>query len=120
MFGPFSLPIQSCTIGSVTSGCEFKDVGLNNVNRDSATGDIELFQLAAAPASTTCVDLTSGVPPFNFTFTEYDNITGGTGKFAGVTGSLTSTGFGQILSLDAAGHGLRWFSSSFTGTETTP
>jgi hypothetical protein len=106
MFSSFPLPIKSCTIGSVTTGCEFQEVAGNVVDRDSATGDIEILQLAATPASTSCVDLSSGVPPFNFTYAEHFNIVGGTGKFAGVTGSLTATGFGQSLSSDAAAHGL--------------
>jgi hypothetical protein len=105
MFGPFPLPVHSCTIGAVTSGCEYQEVAANFVDRDNATGDLEIFQLAASPVGTLCIDFSSGVPPFNF---------------AGVTGTWTGTGFGQILSVDAAGHGLAWFSQTFTGTETKP
>jgi hypothetical protein len=119
-FASFSLPIHSCTIGSVTSGCEFQLAGASSVFRDSATGDLEIFQLAASPPSTVCVDLTSGVPPFNIIGTEHLNIMGGTGKFAGVTGTFTATDVGQTLSSDAAGHGFGWFSETFAGTETRP
>jgi hypothetical protein len=120
MFGPFPLPVHSCTIGAVTSGCEYQEVAANFVDRDNATGDLEIFQLAASPVGTLCIDFSSGVPPFNFAGTQYFKIVGGTGKFAGVTGTWTGTGFGQILSVDAAGHGLAWFSQTFTGTETKP
>ena len=55
----------------------------------------------------------------NWTTSFSANITGGTGKNAGATGTETATGNGQTLTSDAAGHGLAWFVVPFTDTITT-
>jgi predicted ATPase len=44
----------------------------------------------------------------------------GTGRNTGATGVINFTGHGQVLTLDAAFHGLSWLESSFTGTINRP
>jgi hypothetical protein len=108
--------IASCTLaGSSEQGCEFESVGGTAVERDDATGDL----LFTTFVSTVCGDLSSG-PPFNITASGTGTITGGTGKNAGAKGTSTTTVHGQILTSDAAGHGISWSEGSETGTITTP
>jgi hypothetical protein len=71
------------------------------------TGD-QIF--AAYTAGWQCYDPTTG----NFTFHGEGDITGGMGKFAGVTGSLEDNATGTTLVSDPTGHGF----FSFTGTLT--
>ena len=109
--------IASCTLaGSSEQGCLTRGVGLSEVNRDSSSGELLFLTLAN---STLCIDLSSG-SPFNFTLTNNETITGGTGKYAGATGTRTYAGNGQALTSDAAGNGLGWFALTFTETITTP
>jgi hypothetical protein len=117
IFGSIVSGIASCTLaGSSERGCELQQVGGSEVIRDSSSGDL-LF--LTNKSGTVCVDLSSG-PPFNSTFSGTDIITGGTGRNAGATGTRTGKGHGQILTLDAAGHGLSWLDASFTGTINRP
>ena len=53
-------------------------------------------------------------------FSGTEIITGGTGKFAGATGSITFTGTATALSEDAAGNLFGPQSGEFTGTIITP
>jgi hypothetical protein len=109
--------IASCTLaGSSEQGCEFQAAGGSEVRRDTVSGDLTFFTFSTD--SRLCADLTSG-PPFNFTSRTKANITGGTGRNAGATGTEMGTGRGQILTSDAASHGLSWEQSSFTDTITT-
>jgi hypothetical protein len=108
--------IASCTLaGSSEQGCELQAVGGAEVDRDNSTGDL-LFKTLVA---TVCIDLSSG-PPENITASGTETITGGTGKNAGATGTSTATTHGQVLTSDAAGHGIGWFEGSSSGTITTP
>jgi hypothetical protein len=108
--------IASCTLaGSSEQGCELQAVGGAEVVRDNSTGDL-LFKTLVA---TVCIDLSSR-PPFNITASGTETITGGTGKNAGATGTSTATTHGQVLTSDAAGHGIGWFEGTSTGTITTP
>src|SRR5579863_2403831 len=108
--------IASCTLaGSSEQGCELQAVGGAEVERDNSTGDL-LFKTLVA---TVCLDLSSG-PPFNITASGTETIAGGTGKNAGATGTSTATTHGQVLTSDAAGHGIGWFEGTSTGTITTP
>ncbi len=109
--------IASCTLaGSSEQGCQFQLVGGSEARRDTVSGDLTFYSFSTD--SSLCADLSSG-PPFNFTSSEKATITGGTGKNAGVSGTETGTGHGQILTSDVAGHGLSWEESSFTDTITT-
>jgi hypothetical protein len=108
--------IAGCTLaGSSEQGCEYKSVGDTEIDRDNLTGDLLFF----TRSDTICLDLSSG-PPFDDTGTFNGTITGGTGKFAGATGTKTGTIHAQQLTLDAAGHGLVAVESSYTGTITLP
>jgi hypothetical protein len=109
--------IASCTLaGSSEQGCEFQSVGgSEEVDRDTSSGDLTFVTVSA----TLCVDASSG-PPFNFTGSINNTITGGTGKNAGASGTASGTFHGQTLTEDAAGHGFGWFESSSTTTITTP
>jgi hypothetical protein len=109
--------IASCTLAdSSEQGCEFQLVGGSEVRRDTVSGDLTFFSLSTD--SRLCLDLSSG-PPFNFTATAKATITGGTGNNAGASGTETATSHGQVLTSDAAGHGLSWEEVSFTDTITT-
>ena len=110
--------IASCTLaGSSEQGCEFQLVGGSEVRRDAVSGDLTFFSFSTD--STLCADLSSG-PPFNFTSSAKATIVGGTGNNAGASGTETgAAGHGQLLTSDAAGHGLSWEESSFTDTITT-
>ena len=111
-----TVPIASCTLaGSSEQGCEFQLVGASDVRRDTVSGDLTFFTFSTD--SRLCADLSSG-PPFNFTSSYKGTITGGTGKNAGASGTLTGGDHGQLLTFDAAGHGLSWAESTFTDTIT--
>jgi hypothetical protein len=109
--------IASCTLaGSSEQGCAFQLVGASDVSRDAVSGDLTFVTFSTD--SRLCADLSSG-PPFNFTSSYTGAITGGTGKNAGASGTVTGGDHGQLLTSDAAGHGLSWEESSFTETITT-
>jgi hypothetical protein len=109
--------IASCTLAdSSEQGCAFQNVGGAEVDRDDSTGDLTFL---AYSSETVCIDLSSG-PPFNFTANFDQTITGGTGKNAGATGTLSGTYHGQTLTSDAALHGFGWFEVKWTETITTP
>jgi hypothetical protein len=109
-------PIASCTLAnSSEAGCEFQSVvGGAEVDRNDNTGDLTF----ATANITLCLDLSSG-PPFNFTASANDTITGGTGANTGATGSATAQVDGQILIDDLAGHAYSWSEGTSTGTITT-
>jgi hypothetical protein len=76
--------IASCTLaGSSEQGCAFQSVGGAEVDRDNSSGELTF----STQSQTFCWDLSSG-PPFNFTGSFENTITGGTGKNAGATGSF--------------------------------
>jgi hypothetical protein len=108
--------IKSCTLGASTNACEFTFEGGSYASRDDKTGDL-LFGFVT-PGGSECIDFST--TPFNFSGSADVTITGGTGKLAGVTGTLTDTFSGQEMSSDSQGHGFSWFTESFTGTETRP
>jgi hypothetical protein len=102
---------KSCTLGSATDACEFAFEGGNFVNQKSSTGDL-VFGALVPSGSTVCVDFASG----KFSTTRNWNITGGTGKFAGITGTFSDTTTGQILNIDSQGHHFAWITGSSKGT----
>jgi hypothetical protein len=86
------------------------------VYRINPSGD----PLFTTDSDTVCEDLSIG-PPFNYIVNaNVATITGGTGKLARATGTLTGNGNGQVLLSDPAGHDFGWFNGTLTGTITTP
>jgi hypothetical protein len=108
--------VQGCTIGTVTDACKFHFVGGASATRSSSTGDISTTKNVSG---TECLDVSHGLP-FNFAGSSTDAITGGSGQFAGATGTVHGTFHGQVLTNDFNGHGFAWFKESFSGTITTP
>ena len=110
--------------GATNAGVEDTLVGENDVFRFQPGGD-RLY--SHATASTACTDLSSGTPPFPFVANTSLVIDGGTGKYAGASGTITQSITGVILSLpggvSGAGPGFGAFLSgqaSGNGTLTTP
>ena len=113
---------QSCTLGSVTNACEYQYVGGSGATRFSSTGDILTSTLTSG---TLCIDYSNGTGttiqlPFNVTGSDTSNLTGGSGKFAGATGTSTSQFNGQVLSADFQGHAFSWSQGSYEGTVVKP
>jgi hypothetical protein len=106
--------VQGCTLGTVTNACKFQFVGGAAAVRYSSTGDIVTSKLVSG---TECLDVSHGLP-FNFAGSSTDAITGGSGKFAGASGTIHERFSGQVLTNDFNGHGFAWFKDSFTGTIT--
>jgi hypothetical protein len=111
---------KSCTVpgGIPNAGTEFTLVGEATVLRFEPTGDL-LYNHDTS--RTTCIDFSSGSPPFPFVGSSSGVITGGTGKYAGASGSHTVSSSGVVLSLPSAGFGaFGAFSGTVTGTMTIP
>jgi hypothetical protein len=109
-----------CTIDGVTNGCLYNLVGGVGVMRFTLNGDISSFQVTGG---TECIDFNSSkgfAPPFNFSITEAIAYTGGSGRFAGTSGSGTFTGSGRILAADPGFHAFSWFQATYTATMTMP
>ena len=108
--------IKSCTLGTVTNACEFQSVGVGSeADRYSSTGDI-LTGIIPPGGETLCFDSSTG----NHAGSATGSITGGSGKFAGVTGTFTESFNGKTLSSDPQGHSFGWFQAQLTGTVTGP
>jgi hypothetical protein len=108
--------IKSCTLGTVANACEFQSVGVGSkADRYSSTGDI-LTGIIPSGGETLCFDSATG----NHAGSASGSITGGSGKFAGVTGTFTESFNGKTLSSDPQGHSFGWFQAQLTGTVTGP
>jgi hypothetical protein len=117
---------NSCTLpgGVPNAGTEFKLVGDAAVFRFDPSGDLLYTQ---ATSETQCADLSSGTPPFPVVGSGSGVFIGGTGKYAGATGSFTVSFTATVLVLPGGvtgtGPGFGSFAAaqvSFTGTLTTP
>jgi hypothetical protein len=108
--------IKGCSIGSVTDGCLYKIIGGNVVNRQMTTGDLLFAKLSSGAL---CIDFDTALP-WNLTGNNQFSFIGGTGRFAGATGSGTVSFKGQILQNDPQGHGMSWDAGSITGTIMIP
>ena len=108
--------IKGCSIGSVTDGCLYKNIGGNVVNRQVTTGDLLFAQLTSGKL---CINFDTALP-WSFTGNNQFSFIGGTGGFAGATGSGKVSFSGQILQNDPQGHGMSWDTGSVTGTITVP
>ena len=97
---------QTCTVpgGTPSAGTEFTLVGEAAVLRFEPTGDL-LYNHDTS--RTTCIDFSSGTPPFPFVGSSSGVITGGTGKYAGATGSHTASSSGFVLPFRAPVWSLR-------------
>jgi hypothetical protein len=108
--------IQSCTLGAVTNACEFRSVGVGSkADRYSSTGDI-LTGIVPPGGETLCFDSSTG----NHAGSATGSITGGSGKFAGVTGTFTESFNGKTLGSDPQGHSFGLFQAELTGTVIEP
>jgi hypothetical protein len=108
--------IMGCSIGSVTDGCLYKNIGGNVVNRQVTTGDLLLAKLTSGKL---CINFDTALP-WSFTGNNQFSFIGGTGRFAGATGSGTVSFKGQILQNDRQGHGMSWDTGAVTGRITVP
>ena len=111
--------VKSCTLNGHTDACAFTYEGGTFVN-NYPDGSLLFGTIAAG--GTGCIDFNAPTfaLPFPTAFTINSTFAGGTGKYAGATGSSTTTGVGAVLIDDAAGHTVGWFSDSFTGTINLP
>ena len=108
--------IKGCTLGAEVNACEFQSVGVGTkADRYSSTGDI-LTGIIPPGGETLCFDSATG----NHAGSATGSITGGSGKFAGVTGTFTESFNGKTLSSDPQGHSFGWFQAQLTGTVTGP
>jgi hypothetical protein len=108
--------IASCKIGSNTNGCSYKYVNVDGVggagaNRLSSNGNIGAFYITGG---TYCYDPNT----FAYEGTNTAVSAGGTGPFATVEGTATTTFSGKVLLQDPAGNGINWFTQTTTGTAT--
>ena len=85
----------------------------HGVGRQDSTGDLTFTELTS---ETICFD---PITTIQF-FSGAENITGGTGRFAGATGSDTFSGTARTLFEDAAGNFFGEFSGTLEGTIITP
>ncbi len=108
-----------CTLPGGAPGTLFTFVGEVTVFHFDSTED-QLFAVSASGAGTECA--ASSGPPTPFHGTLSFNITGGTGRFAGASGTLTLDFDGQYLVfLNPASSGaFGWVADEWTGNITTP
>jgi hypothetical protein len=112
---------NSCTVsgGASDAGVEFTLVSPGAriaVLRDASTGDL-LF--TRATSATLCADFSSLPSPYDDQTA--NDITGGTGKFAGASGTIATTGNGAFLSFDASGkRAFGWFQDDTVTTLVFP
>jgi hypothetical protein len=112
---------HTCTVPgeAPNAGTETALAGDAGVVRFKSSGDLLYTH---ATSGTGCVDFSSGTPPFPIFGSESGVFTGGTGKYAGATGSFTLTENGALLAVPAlSGAGFGFFEAdqrSVTGTLT--
>jgi hypothetical protein len=112
-----SSPPTPCTLLNGGSGISFTFVGDETVFRFDSTGD-QLFAVSAPGGGMECFG-TSG-PPNAFSGTESFTITGGTGRFANASGTLTTEIHGQYLVfLNPSGGSFGWVEDEWTGDIST-
>jgi hypothetical protein len=78
---------QTCPLPGGGSGVEFVFVGIDVVLSFAATQEQLFLHLSPSVTSHACFDLTTGVETGQATF----NVSGGTGRFAGATGTTVET-----------------------------
>jgi len=95
----------ACVLNGISDACEYDSEGGVSANVYQGTKDVQTFKRVSGSV---CIDFDSG-PPFKTEGTVVDAITGGTGRFAGSTGSITTHVLGEMLTLDSAGNGFSWY-----------
>ena len=85
----------------------------HDVARLTSTGDLIIGEYTAGAL---CVDTSTGIQFFTLT----EQVTGGTGRFAEATGSITITGTSMRLFADAAGNFFGASSGTYEGTLILP
>ncbi len=101
---------KACPLPNGSSGIEFITVGEVIVLSFPATGDQLFLRLSANVTSHACFDLATSTTTGQTTF----DVSGGTGRFEGATGSLVKTWKNIILAFPANPPGKGAF-ASFTG-----
>jgi hypothetical protein len=107
----------ACPVSCPAGTAEFDLVQAHGVLTAQKTGD-QLFFEDAAGASTFCLN-----PDLTFSFTEQGTFAGGTGKYAGASGSFDGQGPGQYLvsgSKEGVFGGFGQFTETVTGTLNIP
>jgi hypothetical protein len=109
--GCFLDPSQQagCPIDGRADGCLYEAVGGASQNTYEGPFDIETFVRVPGMASTVCIDFSTGAPPYNTVGTVVDQRTGGTGRFAGKKGTVTTLVHGQMMTMDSKGYGFSWY-----------
>ena len=102
---------EGCLIDGSPNGCLYEAVGGASENTYQGPFDLETFERVTGMDSIVCIDFTTGKPPFNTLGTVVDQITGGTGRFKGKKGKITTIVHGQIMTMDSAGNGFSWYRS---------
>lgn len=104
--GEFAPDGLTCTppSGVAGTGTEFTLLAETGAVTRVKDGDQLFF---TATSGKQCTDFSAG-PPFAFNLSKTDSITGGTGEFAGATGTLTTAGRGAILAIDPSHHVFGW------------
>jgi hypothetical protein len=106
--GEFAPDGLTCTTpgGQAGKGTELTLTAETGVVTRLKTGSQLFF---TATSGKQCIDFsTSPTPPFPFSLSKTDTITGGTGEFAGATGTLTTEGRGAVLAVDPSNHVFGW------------
>jgi hypothetical protein len=115
--GQTVFPVCTPPSGVPGAGEEFKFNDHLDIIRFHATGDILIQNLISG---TICLDASSGfVPPFAFKGMLTVNNVGGTGKFAGASGTATENFVGEYVSCGNDGC-VGYAEQDETGTVTTP
>jgi hypothetical protein len=99
-----------CVLNGVSNACEYDSEGGVSANTYQGTKDVQTFKRLSGSI---CIDFGGGAP-YNTDGTVVDAITGGTGRFAHSSGSITTHVWGQILSMDSAGNGFSWYRAEGT------
>ena len=115
-----AFPAEGCNIDGVTDGCLFTVVGGAGAFRFDASGDISTLEITGGSACINPNSASGVLPPFDSTYTQNWSFKGGSGQFAGTTGSGVVTGEGQITVLDPAGHSFSWDNGTYKGTISKP
>ncbi len=95
----------ACTLNGVTDACQYDSEGGVSANTYQGTLEIQTFKRLSGSI---CIDFSNGAP-YRTDGTVVDVMTGGTGRFAGKTGTITTHVWGQMMTMDSAGNGFSWY-----------
>jgi hypothetical protein len=103
----------ACVLNGVSNACEYDSEGGVSANTYQGTKDVQTFKRLSGSI---CIDFSNG-EPYSTDGTVVDVMTGGTGRFAKKTGSITTHVWGQMLSMDSAGNGFSWYRAEGTSSK---